>query len=155
MSDQYDACLTAYKAQLLTLASTFFPSSTGRAAGWQISENDTTPMEGGDYFITLRPGAFSQERRGEFQDNVWGVTTILYYRYSEYATLWTNYKVFRSAILGLPDTKPLKTVGIRNQVFISNENAGYLLDGQGNYTNFVVQSLNCAITQRVLIRRAF
>lgn len=156
MTDHFSAILTAYKAQIQTLNDIYFPEAQGLAAGWQVSEDDTTPMQGGDYFVILRPGAFSTTRRGQFQDNEWHVTTILYYRFSEYATLWQTYRAFRSDILGLPDTAPLKTMAITEQVFSAQENAGYLLDSNGNYTNFVVQTLDCRINQsRVITSRAF
>ena len=155
MTDQYDACLTAYKAQLLAIAGDFFPASVGRAEGWQISENDTTPMEGGDYFITLKPGSFTNNRQGDVEDNSWNIITVLYMRYKEYNNLWPLFSAFRSAVIDLPKTSPLKTNGIRGQSFAAREDAGYLVDSQGNYTNFVVQALNCTILQRVLVRRAF
>ncbi len=157
MADQYSLCFAAYRTQLLTLAdsTTYFPAVTGREAGWQISENDNIIFEGGDYFIVLRPGAFDQARQGGGnQGNVWTVRTFLFMRYQEYEGLWQTFRAFRNAVLELPDTVPLKTNNIEDQKFRAGEDAGYLRDSNGNYTNFVTQVIDCAITQRALIRRA-
>lgn len=156
MSDEFTNCFNAYKTQLATLAvsTSYFPAATGRAAGWQITENDNVIFEGGDYFIVLRPGTFQQGRRGGHQENVWGVRTFLFMRFAEYTDLWTTFRAFRAAVLELPDTQPLKTYGVWSQVFTSGEDAGYLRDENGNYTNFVTQTLDCAISQRKLITPA-
>ena len=39
MIDHFSVCLADYKAQLQTLSDPYFPADTGRAAGWQVSEN--------------------------------------------------------------------------------------------------------------------
>lgn len=157
MADPFTDCLAEYKTQLLTLAAStsYFPAALGRPAGWQISENDNVIFDGGDYFIVLRPGTFRQQRRGNYQDNTWTVRTFLYMRYAEYAGVWEDiFRPFRAAILELPDTVPLKEKGINGQDFTSGDEPGFLRDENGNYMNFVTQVLDCAITQRVLIRRA-
>jgi hypothetical protein len=155
MADQYALCLDAYKTQLRTLAGTYFPAVEGKAAGWQVTENDTEVYNGGDYFIVLKPGAFSNARQGLNTVNEWHVTSVLYSRFGEYANAWTQFRAFRSDILALPDTAPLTAHGINQQNFAALEQAGYLIDDQGRYTNFVVQSLDCTIRQRVLAVRAF
>lgn len=155
MTDQYALCLAEYKLQLQTLSATYFPATTGRAAGWQVSEDDTTPLEGGDYFIVLKPGTFSNVRQGLKQENEWHVTTILYVRYPEYWDAWRRFRLFRSDILSLPDTAPLKKHGMYDQSFASRDEAGYLINDQGQYTDFIVQSLDCTIRQRALIARQF
>lgn len=156
MSDQFSLCFSEYKLQLQTLASStdYFPIETGRELGWQITEDDNIIFSGGDYFIVLRPGTFTQRRNGNYQDNVWGVRTFLFMRYQEYEGLWLKFRAFRAAVLELPDTRPLKKYGMNEQVFNAAEDAGYLRDSNGNYTNFVTQVIDCAINQRVLIRRA-
>ncbi len=161
MADQFSLCLTEYKAQLANLINlptpetTYFPAAEGREAGWQISEDDTTPLGGTDYAIVLKPGTFDQISQGSVQTNLWGVTTVLYMRYQQYEGLWEQFRLFRSAILDLRNTHPMAKHGINNQKFTANERAGYLLDDQNRYTNFVVQSLECTITQRRIQRRAF
>jgi hypothetical protein len=155
MTDQYALCLDAYKTQLRTLAGTYFPAVDGKAAGWQVTENDTEIYNGSDYFIVLKPGTFSNQRQGLNTVNEWHVTSVLYYRFGEYANAWTQFRVYRSDILALPDTAPLTTNGIYDQIFASQEQAGYLVDDQGRYTNFVVQALDCTIRQRVKATRAF
>ncbi len=157
MADQYSLCLAEFVAQLKTLAvsTSYFPAATGLPAGWQISEDDNIVNSGGDYFIIYRPGAFQQTRSGQYQDNVWRVNIWLFMRFSEYTGLWARYREYRNAILQLPDTVPLKNIGINYQSFDASEDAGYQRDDTGNYTNFVVQKLQCTINQRVLITRKF
>lgn len=153
MTDQFDLCMTAYKTQLLTLAETYFPAGIDKAAGWQISEVDATPQSGGNYFITLRPGTFSRNRNEDFQMNDWHITTVLYMRYAEQGDIWPVFRTFRSAVIGLPDTAKIRSNGIYDQDFSAREDPGFLLNSQGQYTNFVVQSLDCSIKQRVHLRR--
>lgn len=156
MTDQFSLCLGEYITQLKTLATStaFFPAAIGRSAGWQISEDDTIVKDGGDYFIIYRLGQFQQTRSGQFQENVWHINTWLFMRFSEYTGLWSGYRQFRSAVLELPDTQPLKRYGIYSQSFNAGQDAGYQRDENGNYTNFVVQQMDCTINQRVLITRA-
>ncbi len=156
MADQFSLCLADYVAQLQTLASTtsYFPAATGQAAGWQISEDDNVILSGSDYFITYRAGAFDNVRHGGGrQDNVWHVSTTLYMRFEEYSGLWTDFRAFRAAVLELPDTAPLQEHGIYGQSFVMGEQPGYLLNGQGDYMDFVVQKMDCIINQRVLVAR--
>lgn len=155
MTDQFAVVVADYKLQLATLANPYFPASVGRAAGWQVSEDDTTPYEGGDYFITLRPGSFShpQDTQG-FEMNEWHVITVLYFKYVEYKDIWSLFRTFRNAVVSLPETKQLRTHGIYDQTFSASEDAGYLVDSQGNYTSFVVQKLDCLIRQKVRRQRA-
>lgn len=142
--------------QLRTLSSVYFPAVTGKAAGWQVSENDTAVMEGGDYFVILRPSAFDNPRSGgQLQQNIWHVRTMLFMRFNEYESLWSNYRSFRSDIIALPDTSPLVDYGIQKQEFSASDDAGYLRDADGNYAGFVQQTLECQITQRVLVPRAY
>lgn len=152
MTDQFSACLSAFQTQLQTLT-TFFPAVTGRAAGWQVSENDLIPMEGGDYFVTLRPGLFSQLRRGQVSENEWHVLATLYMRFAEYDNLWTLYRAYRSAILELPDTQPIRVSGIWEQVMTAQGEPGFIVDTKsGAYLNLVAQTLDVTIKQRVKIR---
>jgi hypothetical protein len=134
----------------------YFPAITGKLSGWQVSENDTVVTEGSDYFTVLRPGSFENIRSGGgLQNNTWRVRTLLFMRFNEYDTLWSTYRAFRSDIIALPDTSPLINYGIQNQVFSASDEAGYLRDADGNYTGFVQQTLECAITQRVIVPRAY
>jgi len=155
LTDQYSLCLSDYITQLRTLAAIYFPAVTGKAAGWQVSENDTVVKEGGDYFIVLRPGSFETARHGQHQDNIWRVRTLLFMRFNEYDSLWTAYRLFRSDILALPDTAPMTAHGIYNQTFSASDEAGYVRDDAGNYVGFIQQTLEATIMQRVLIARAF
>jgi len=156
MTDQFSLCLTAFKTQLQTLSNPYFPAVTGRAAGWQVSENDLTPMEGGDYFITLRPGVFSNQRQSSFSLNEWHVLATLYMRFSEYDNLWTIYRAFRSAVIQLPETTPIRTNGIWEQTFSAQGEAGFVIDTKrpppDNYTDLVAQTLDITIKQRVRYR---
>lgn len=153
MTDQFSLCLSAFQTQLRTLSATYFPAVTGRAAGWQVSENDLTPMEGGDYFVTLRPGQFSQLRRGQTSENEWHILATLYMRFSEYDNLWTLYRAYRSAILELPDTQPIRTNGIWDEVMVAQGDPGFVVDTKtGAYTDLVAQTLDVTIRQRVKIR---
>lgn len=152
MTDQYSLCLDALKTQLRTLTA-FFPAVTGMAAGWQVSENDLTPMEGSDHFVVLRPGAFSQTRRSDMLENEWHTLATLYMRYAEYDNLWPLYRAFRAAVLELPDTKPIRTNGIWYQAMAAQGEPGYIVDAKtGAYLNLVAQTLDVTIKQRVKIR---
>lgn len=152
MTDQFSLCLTDLQTQLRTLT-TFFPAVTGRAAGWQVSENDLIPMEGGDYFATLRPGSFSQLRRGQTSENEWHILATLYMRFSEYDNLWSLYRAFRSAVLELPDTQPIRTNGIWDETMVAQGDPGFVVDTKtGSYTDLVAQTLDVTIRQRVKIR---
>jgi len=153
MTDQYSVCLADFQTQLKTLASPYFPAVTGRAAGWQVSENDLIPLEGGDYFVVTRPGPFKQVRQSDFQENEWHVITVLYMRYVEYDNLWSTFRPFRSDILALPDTSPLRTHGIYNQTFAAQGEPGFVIDTKTReYTDLVSQILDTTIYQRVKMR---
>ena len=153
MTDQFSLCLVDFQAQLRTISNLFFPAVTGRTGGWQVSENDLTPMEGGDYFVILRPGVFSQKRVSDFCENEWHVLTTAYMRFSEYDNLWPLYRAFRSAILELPDTAPLKAHGIWKQTFVAQGEPGFIVDTKtGAYTDLVAQTLDVTIYQRVKTR---
>jgi hypothetical protein len=152
-NDPFSDIMTDYIAQLKTLADPYFPESEGLPAGWQVSEDDTTPMSGGDYFITLRPGPFANPARNAVQENQWHIQTILYMRFAEYKTAWSLFRVFRGAVLALRKTAPLQAHGVYDQTFIAADQAGYLVDGQGNYTDIVVQTLDCTIFQKILQNR--
>lgn len=155
MTDQYSLCLSAYITQLRTLSAAYFPAITGKVAGWQVSENDTVVKEGADYFIILRPSTFETKREGHMQSNIWRVRTLVFMRFNEYDSLWSSYRDYRASILNLPDTAPLKLHGINGQTFSASDEAGYLRDENNNYTGFIQQTLECAISQRVLVPRAF
>lgn len=155
--DDYALCLESLKTQLLTLGATYFPASTGRVVGWQISSDDTVVLEGGDYYIIHRPGTFSQSRQGDLLENEWHVSMTLFVRYDEYETAWAKFTAFRNAILMLPETSPLRDNFIdgSKQVFSGSDEAGYLLDDKGALTQFIVQKMDCVIPQRVRRRRSF
>ena len=153
MTDQFSLCLAAFTTQVRTLAGTYFPATTGRAAGWQVTENDLAPMEGGDYFVVFRPGQFAQGRKSDFQENEWHIVTSLYMRFSEYESLWSTFRAFRSAFIALPDTSPLRLYGIYEQTFAAQGEPGFIVDTlTGNYTNLVSQILDTTIRQRVKVR---
>lgn len=153
MIDHFSECLTDYKAQLQTLSVPYFPAVTGRAAGWQVSENDLTPMEGGDYFIVLRPGKPVQVRHGVVLENEWHVTTLVFVRFAEYDNLWPRYRPFFSDILNLQDTIPLQTHGIWYQNISAQDEPKFVVDTKtGNFTDLVMQPLDATIRQRVKIR---
>lgn len=155
MADQFSLCLAEYKSQLATLNDPYFPAEEGRPAGWQITEDDTIWKAGVDYSITLKPGAFSQRWEGKQEFNEWGIITILWMRYKEYAEVWPAFRVYRNAVLNLPKTRPLKNHAIENQTFRAREDAGYLINSQGVYTSVVVQVLECTISQRRIQARNF
>lgn len=151
--DPFSDCVTDFITQLRTLADQYFPAAEGREAGWQVSEDDTTPLLGGFYFVTLRPGPFTNPIRTASQENQWHIQTILYMRFSEYATAWSQFRVFRGAILGLRRTAPLTDHGIYDQTFIAADQAGYLVNDQGVYMDILVQTLDCTIYQKILQNR--
>lgn len=152
MTDQFSICLSDFKSQLQSLT-TYFPAVTGRAAGWQVSENDLIVMEGSDYFITLRPGNFDETGTRVTQENEWHVITNIFMRFSEYEGLWTAFRVFRSDILGLTKTNPLTAHGIWFQKFSAQGEPQFLTDkNTGEYLGLVVQTIDTTIKQRVRIR---
>lgn len=153
MTDQYALCESALITRLRTLANPFFPAGDS-AAGWQVSDDDTVVNKGGDYFIIVRPGEFPVETHGHDADVNWHVKAIIYVRFKEYKTSWTNFKVFRSAIFNLmwADRTLNKTNGVWNVTLSSKDDAGRLLDTQGNPMNWIAQMLDVTITQRIRIR---
>jgi len=155
MADQFSLCLAEYKTQLATLNDLYFPAAEGLPAGWQVSEDDTTPLQGADYAIVLKPGTFAQTSQGVNEYNEWGVITVLYMKYPSYSDLWPRFRIYRNSILELRTTHPLKNHGIEDQTFRAREDAGYLINSQGDYTQLVVQTLECIIKQRRIQRRQF
>ena len=156
MTDQYTLCQNAFVVQLQTLSDKYFPAATGRNIGWQVSEDDTMPLEGGDYFVILRPGRFETVSRGGHEENQWHILAALYMRYSEQATLWTNYRTFRGDILSLKNTAPLKGSHIIGQDIIAQNDPGFIVDSKtGNYLSLVSQILDVTIRQRVVVARQY
>lgn len=157
-ADQYSLCLAEFKTQILTLHSDdtpYFPAVTGRAVGWQVSENENIVLEGSNYFVVLRPGAFTQGGTRILEENQWHVTTILYMRFAEFDGVWPAFRVFRSAFLALKKTARLKNKGIWNQTFIAQGEAGFVLDNKrpapDNYTDLVAQVFDITIFQKVKV----
>jgi hypothetical protein len=149
MADEYGLCETALIAQFRTLADPYFPAIDGNAAGWQVSRNDTIIQSGGVYFIVVRPGRFTRPalRSGGFIENEWHSLAIIYMQYQQHDGLWDLYRAYRASILDLLD-RPLRDHGIWSQEMSAIDDPGYLIDSQGNYTNFVVQTLDVTMKQR-------
>jgi len=151
--DHYSVCETALATRLRTLT-TYFPAATGLSAGWQVSDDDTVFQLGGDYFIIYRPGEFPTVQKGMLADVSWHVKAVVYVRFVEYKTSWNKFKLFRSDIFNLLNADPTlnKTNGVWNVTVSSKDDAGRLLDTQGNPMNWIAQLLDVTITQRIKIR---
>jgi len=153
VSDHYSICETALMTRLRTLTS-YFPAGTGKSAGWQVSDDDTVFSQGGDYFIVVRPGEFPTVQKGLLADVSWHVKAVIYVRFIEYKTSWGRFKAFRSDIFNLLNADPSldRTNGVFSVTVSSKDDAGRLLDTQGNPMNWIAQLLDVTITQRIKIR---
>lgn len=153
MTDHYAVCESALVTRLRTLTS-YFPAATGLPAGWQVSDDDTVFSKGGDYFVIYRPGEFPTVQKGLLADVNWHVKTVVYVRYTEYKTSWNKFKALRSDIFNLLNADPTlnRTNGVYNVTISSKDDAGRLLDTQGNPMNWIAQLLDVTITQRIKIR---
>lgn len=155
MTDHYSVVEAALIVYLRTLSNPFFPAGSDKPAGWQVTDDDALFNEGADYFIIVRPGEFPVDLvNGHDADVAWHVKAIIYVRFKEYKTSWTNFKTFRSAIFNLlwSDRTMNKTNGVWNVTASSKDDAGRLLDTQGNPMNWIAQMLDITITQRIKIR---
>ena len=153
MPDHYSVCETALMTRLRTLTS-YFPAGTGKSAGWQVSDDDTVFSQGGDYFVIVRPGEFPTVQKGLLADVSWHVKAVIYARFIEYKTSWGMFKAFRSDIFNLLNADPSldRTNGVYSVTVSSKDDAGRLLDTQGNPMNWIAQLLDVTITQRIKIR---
>jgi len=156
VTDYYALCKTGLIARLRTLVS-YFPASTKHAStGWQVSDDDAVLSEGGDYFVIVRPGAFPTRKQGRMLEVEWHADAVIYVRYKEQATSWTRFETFRSDIFNLLHADPTlnKTNGVYDVGVSSQQQAGRLIDSQGNLMNWIAQTLDVTINQRIHMVRA-
>lgn len=155
MTDYYALVKTGLIARLRTLTS-YFPASAKHSAGWQVSDDDSVLSEGGDYFVIVRPGAFPTRKQGRMVEVEWHADAVIYTRYKEQATSWTRFETFRSDIFNLLHADPTlnKTNGVYDVGVSSQQQAGRLIDSQGNLMNWIAQTLDVTINQRIHMVRA-
>lgn len=156
MTDYYGLCKAALIARLRTLT-TYFPASAKHVtAGWQVSDDDAVLSEGGDYFLIIRPGAFPTRKQGRMLEVEWHADAVLYVRYKEQLTSWTRFETIRSDIFNLLHADPSlnRTNGVYDVGVSSQEKAGRLVDAQGNLMNWIAQTLDVTINQRINMVRA-
>ena len=148
MTDFYSECETGLIALLQTKLPTFFPQP------WQVSDDDASIMQGGDYFVVVRPGMFPLVRQTEQLSVVgWTVVTDLYVRYTDYKSAWTKFKAYRSAIFNLLMTYPTlsDTAGVIRVDMSSDERAQYFKfsDAPNARPDFIIQTTRVVIAQYI------
>lgn len=147
MTDFYSECETGLVTLLRSLTTYFVKD-------WQVSDDDTVIMKGGDYFAVVRPGAFPYTRQTEKLATVnWSVVMDLYVRYDDYKKSWNKFKAFRSAIFNLLMEHPTlnDTPGVVRADMTGDERAQYFKfsNAPDAIPNFIIQTVRAVITQYI------
>lgn len=129
--------------KLRTLSS-LFPKS------YQVSTDLEDLKRGGKYFAIFFPSTF-QTSRVDGHDKViaWAVNFDLYVRYSTHNEALALFKTGRSEIFNLLNSDPAlnKTPGVFNVNLSATSEV--LQDLPGDNPNFIIQTFNAAVSQRV------
>ena len=148
LEDSYSLVQEAFMKRIRTNMKQTF------AMEYQVAADDTVIAKGADNFIVVRPGAFPFTPADMHEkDFRWGITFDLFVRYKEYKTSWAQFRVIRAALINLMFSDPSldSTKGVWNVSIFSNESAQYftLEDKPTVKPNFIIQTMNAEITQRV------
>jgi hypothetical protein len=142
MTDQYSVCEGALMTKIRTLTA-FFPRD------FQVSDDDSVLNRGADYFAIFQPDAFPQTRadgRDVFFN--WTVIFDLYVRYSTRKESLPRFKAARSALINLLGPASLNSTNNISRTVLS-ANGGLQQDIPGDNPNFIIQTFQAVITQRV------
>ena len=147
MTDFYGECEAGLAALLKTLTA-YFPRD------WQVSDDDTAVMQGAEYVVVYRPGAFPLIRQTDQLSTVsWAVTLDLYIQYTDYKTSWAKFKTFRSDLFNLLMAHPTlnDTAGVFRVDLSSDRPTQYLkfTNEPQALPNYIVQSVRVVITQYI------
>jgi len=147
MTDFYSECETGLVTLLRSLTTYFVHD-------WQVSDDDSVIMRGGEYFAIVRPGAFPYTRQTERLSIVnWTVVMDICVRYVEYKASWNKFKAFRSAIFNLLMEYPTLngTAGVISADLTGSEQAQYLKfsDAPDAKPNFIIQTVRAVIAQYI------
>jgi hypothetical protein len=143
MTDHYSLCEAAVMTKLRTLTA-FFPNA------WQVSDDDSVIQNGADYLAIFQPDAFPQTRiDGQDAFFNWAVIFDLYVRYSTRKESLPRFKAIRSALINLLHPTALNSANLNVSRIVLSANGGLQQDLAGDNPNFIIQTLNVVITQRV------
>jgi hypothetical protein len=142
VTDYYGQCEAALMTKLRTLTS-LFPKAI------QVSDDDSVVNRGADYWAILQPDAFPQTRadgRDVFFN--WVVIFDLYVRYKSRQESLPRFKAARSAIINLLTPTSLNSTSNISRTVLS-ASGGLQQDIAGSNPNFIIQTFQAVITQRV------
>lgn len=142
MTDHYGECEAALMTKIRTLTA-YFPRAI------QVSDDDTVVNRGADHWVVFQPDAFPQTRadgRDVFFN--WVLVFDLYVRYKSRKESLPHFKAVRSALINLITPTCLNdTSNIMRTVLSAS--GGLQQDIAGSNPNFIIQTFQAVITQRV------
>lgn len=142
MTDQYSVCEAALLAKIRTLTD-LFPKE------YQVTDDDSVINRGGDYFFIVQPDAFPQTRAdGREVFFNWVVIGDLYVRYKSRKESLPKFKAARSAFINLLGPASLNDTNNISKTVLS-ASGGLQQDIPGDSPNFIIQTFQAVITQRV------
>ena len=142
MTDHYSVCEAAVMTKLRTLTD-LFPKEN------QVSDDDSVLNRGADYWVIFQPDAFPQTRAdGREVFFNWVVIFDLYVRYKSRKESLPKFKAARSAIINLLHPTSLNDTNNIMRTVLS-ASGGLQQDIPGDSPNFIIQTFQAVITQRV------
>jgi hypothetical protein len=142
-TDWFGLCKTG-TMDLLKAITDLFPNPA------QVTENDAVLSQGkGNYYAIFRTEAFPFTRASGTQSDVtWIITFDFYVRYKTYAEFPAKFEAARSKIFN--KLHPQALVSVKNvQRATLSAVGGFIADMQSDNPNFVGQTFNYAVLQRV------
>lgn len=139
--DYYGIVESAVMAKLRTLD--IFPHD------WQVSDDLSNLRKGAKYFAIVLPSTFQSERAsGTEKDIVWSVLFDFYSRYTTQRESLALFKAGRKELFLLNKDRMLnRTVGVSNVNLSATSEV--LQDIAGDNPNFIIQTFNVAVSQRI------
>ncbi len=141
-TDYYSQCETALMTKIRALTD-FFPRD------FQVSDDNSVLNRGADYYAIFQPDAFPQTRadgRDVFFN--WVVIFDLYVRYTSRKESLPKFKAVRAELINLLGPASLNGTNNISRTVLS-ASGGLQQDLAGDNPNFIIQTFNVVITQRV------
>lgn len=142
MIDYFSMVEASVMAKLRTISS-LFPHS------WQVSDDESNIRKGADYFAIFFPSTFTSSRaNGVERFVVWACPFDLYVRFTTKRESLSRFKAARAELFLLMNSKTLE--GAPGVFDVSlNATSEVLQDIAGDNPNFIIQTFNAAVSQKI------